>query len=138
MHTFLSQNLYIKLIKPASSKCVTFVELDSILLKIWLSLLQMPRIVVVPTIVTVLRGWLCFNQHNLQSIQNTLAPIITNHRKYADVTTTLKRLHSLPVSHHCIFTTATLVYKFLHSGSPTYFGPICPFVSAQLLLQYQA
>ena len=64
-----------------------------------------------------------FNQHKLQSIQNTLARIVTNHRKYAHVTPILKHLHWLPVKYRCMFKTATLVYKFLHSGSPSYFQP---------------
>ena len=38
----------------------------------------------------------------------------------------LKRLHWLPVESRCIFKTATLVYKFLHSGHPSYFGPLLP------------
>ena len=43
------------------------------------------------------RGFSCFNQHKLQSIQNTLARIVTNHRKYPHVTPILKQLHWLPV-----------------------------------------
>ena len=62
-----------------------------------------------------------FNLHKLQSIQNTLARIVTNHRKYAHVTPILKQLHLLPVKYRCMFKTATLVYKFLHSGSSSYF-----------------
>ena len=68
-------------------------------------------------------GLSCFNQHKLQSIQNTLTRIVTNHRKYAHVTPILKQLHWLPVKYGCMFKTATLVYKFLHSGSPSYFQP---------------
>ena len=72
---------------------------------------------------SLFRGLSCFNQHKLQSIQNTLAWIVTNHRKYAHVTPILKQLHWLPVKYRCMFKTATLVYKFLHSGSPSYFQP---------------
>ena len=57
----------------------------------------------------------------LQRIQNNLARIITNHRRYAHVTPILKQLHWLPVKYRCMFKTATPVYKFLHSGSPSYF-----------------
>ena len=71
---------------------------------------------------SLFRGLSCFNQHKLQSIQNTLARIVTNHRKYAHVTPILKQLHWLPVKYRC--KTATLVYKFLHSGSPSYFQPL--------------
>ena len=69
------------------------------------------------------RGLSCFNLHKLQSIQNTLARIVTNHRKYAHVTPILKQLHWVPINYRCMFKTATLVYKFLHSGSPSYFQP---------------
>ena len=65
----------------------------------------------------------CFSQHKLQSIQNIFARIVTNHRKYAHVTPILKQLHWLPVKYRCMFKTATLVYKFLHSGSPSNFQP---------------
>ena len=72
---------------------------------------------------SLFRGLSCFNQHKLQSIQNTLARIFTDHRKYARATPILKQLHWLPVKYQCTFKTATLVYKFLHSGSPSYFEP---------------
>ena len=51
----------------------------------------------------------------------TLARIVTNHRKYTHFTPILKKLHWLPVKYRCMFKTSTLVYKFLHSGSPSYF-----------------
>ena len=41
---------------------------------------------------SLFRGLSCFN-HKFQSIQNTLAHIVTNHRKYAHVTPILKQLH---------------------------------------------
>ena len=72
---------------------------------------------------SLFRGLSCFNLHKLQSIQNTLARIVTNHRKYAHVTPILKQLHWLPIKYRCMFKIATLVYKFLHSGSPFYFQP---------------
>ena len=72
---------------------------------------------------SLFRGLSCFNQHKLQSIQNTLARTATNHRRYAHVAPILKQLHWLPVKYRCIFKTATLVYKYLHSGSPSHFDP---------------
>ena len=45
---------------------------------------------------SLFRGLSCFNQHKLQSIQNTLARIVTNHEKYAHVTPILKQFHWLP------------------------------------------
>ena len=76
---------------------------------------------------SLFRGLSGFNQYKLQSIQNTL--VFTNHGKYAHVTPILHKLHWLPVRYRCIFKTATLVYKFLHSGSPSYFEPFLSFSS---------
>ena len=50
---------------------------------------------------SLFRGLSCFNQHKLQSIQNTLACIVTNHRKYAHVTPILKQLYWLPIKYRC-------------------------------------
>ena len=36
----------------------------------------------------------------------------------------LKKLHWLPVEQPMVFKTATLVYKFLHTGFPRYFAPL--------------
>ena len=62
---------------------------------------------------SLFRGLLCFNQHKLQSIQNALAHMVTNHRKYAHVTPILKQLHWLPLKYRCMFKIETLVYNFL-------------------------
>ena len=78
---------------------------------------------------SLFRGLSGFSQHKLQSIQNTLARIVTNDRKYAHVTPILQKLHWLPVKYRCIFKTAILVYKFLHSCSPSYFKPFLSFSS---------
>ena len=64
-----------------------------------------------------------FNLHKLQCIQNSAARIILNTSKYTSTTPVLKKLHWLPVEHFSVFKTATLVYKFLHSGFPKYFAP---------------
>ena len=62
--------------------------------------------------------------HNEQgSIQNTSPKIVTNCDQYSWASPMSKQLHWLPVELHCIFKTATMVYKFLHTGSPSYFGP---------------
>ena len=64
------------------------------------------------------------NMHKLQCVQNTLARIVTNCNKYTQASPILKRLYWLPVEFCCIFKTATLFYKFLHNGHPSYFGPL--------------
>ena len=50
------------------------------------------------------------NIRKLQCIQNTLAGIVINCNKYKQASP--------------IFKTATLVYKFLHSGHPSYFSSL--------------
>ena len=85
-----------RLLKPVSPRYVTFIELESILFMKWLSMLQMPLLVVVWTIYNSLfRGLSYFN---LQSIRNTLSYIVENHRKYAHATPLLNQLHWLPVN----------------------------------------
>ena len=65
-----------------------------------------------------------FNMRKLQCIQNTLGRIVTNCNIYSlNTTPILKKLHQLTVEFQCIFKTATLVYKFLHSCHPSYFSP---------------
>ena len=62
------------------------------------------------------RGISNINQKKLQCIQNSLACIVTNRRKFDHVTSILMQLHWLPVYYRCILKTATLVYKYLHNG----------------------
>ena len=62
------------------------------------------------------------NSRRLQCIQNTLARIVTNQRRFTRASPILRELHWLPVKYRCIFKTATLVYKFLSSGTPDYFS----------------
>ena len=69
------------------------------------------------------RGLSSFNQHKLQSNQNTSTHIVTVHRNYAHVIPILRRLHWLPVNYRGTFKATTLVYKVLHSDFLSYFGP---------------
>ena len=62
------------------------------------------------------------NMLKLQGVQNTLARIVTRHTKFSSTTPLLKKLHWLPVRYCSIFKTATIVYKFLHTGNPSYFS----------------
>ena len=64
-----------------------------------------------------------FNLRKLQHIQNSAARIVSNTSRYTSITPVLKKLHWLPVEQHIMFKTATLVYKFLHTGFPRYFAP---------------
>ena len=69
-----------------------------------------------------------FNLRKLQCIQNSAARIVSNTSRYTSITPVLKKLHWLPVEHCSVFKTATLVYKFLHTGFPQYFAPSHPTV----------
>ena len=73
---------------------------------------------------SLLRSLSSLNMHKLQWIQNTLARIVTNCNKYPRTSPIIKQLHFVPIEFHCIFKTGTLVYKFLHSGHPSYFGSL--------------
>ena len=57
-----------------------------------------------------------FNQHKLKCIQNSAARIVSNISRCTSITPVLKKLHWLPVEQRMVFKTATLVYKFLHTG----------------------
>ena len=72
---------------------------------------------------SLFRSLSSFHISKLQCIQNTLWRIVTNCNRYSRASPILKKLHWLPVEFQCIFKTATLVYKFLHSGHPNYFSP---------------
>ena len=52
-----------------------------------------------------------------------LARIASNTSRYTSITPVLKKLHWLPVEQCIVFKTATLVYKYLHTGFPRYFAP---------------
>ena len=54
--------------------------------------------------------------------QNSAARIVSNTSRYTSITPVLKKLHWLPVEHRSVSKTATLVYKFLHTGFPKYFA----------------
>ena len=55
-----------------------------------------------------------FNLHKLECIQNSVARIISNTSRSSrySITPVLKKLHWLPVEHHSVFKTATLVLSF--------------------------
>ena len=63
------------------------------------------------------------NIRKLQCIQNSAARIVSNTSRYTSIAPVLKKLHWLFVEQCTVFKTATLVYKFLHTGFPKYFAP---------------
>ena len=58
-----------------------------------------------------------FNLHRLQSIQNSAARIVTNSSKFTWITPVLRTLHWLSIQFCSEFKLATLLYKFIHTGS---------------------
>ena len=103
-----------------SSKCVTSIELVNIL---------PTRVLAANALVCsrldycnpLFRGLLAFNLHKLQCIQNTLALIVTNHRKYAHVTPILK---ATPLAACCVPLHVQIHNsKLLPCDSQSYFGP---------------
>ena len=95
----------------------------------------MPWLVVIWTIVTLCLE-VCHISININCkvfrIPLLVLSQIREKKKYAHVTPILKQLHWLPVKYRWLFKTARLVYKFLNSGSPSYFEPFlslnsCPY-----------
>ena len=64
-----------------------------------------------------------FNLCKLQCIQNSAARIVSNASRYSSITPVVKQLHWLPVLWRMVFKTATLIYKFLHTGFPKDIAP---------------
>jgi hypothetical protein len=60
------------------------------------------------------------NFNKLQRVQNTLARVVLNRRKFDHITPSLAELHWLPVRQRTTFKIATLTYKLLHSSQPHY------------------
>ena len=72
---------------------------------------------------SLFRSLSCRDLKKLQCVQNSLARIVTRSSKFCHITPALKSLHWLPIRQRIRFKTATLIYKFLHTGKPAYFGP---------------
>ena len=69
------------------------------------------------------RGLSVATLRKLQCIQNSLARIVCRTTCLSHTTPLRKALHWLPIRHRCIFKTALLVYKYLHTNCPKYFSP---------------
>ena len=72
---------------------------------------------------SLFRGLSVANLRKLQCIQNSLARIVCRTTCLSHTTPLRKALHWLPIRHRCIFKTALLVYKYLHTNCPKYFSP---------------
>ena len=126
MQIFHSLSISRGLATRASFRCVTSVELESISLLKWQSLLQMLWLVVVWTIVT-----LCSEVCPV-SISTNCKVFRTPLLVLLQIIESMLMLHPFyrnSTGCRCIFKTAILVYTFLHSGSPSYFEPFLSFNS---------
>ena len=72
---------------------------------------------------SLFRGLSVANLRKLQCIQNSLARTVCRATCLSHTTPLRKALHWLPIRHRCIFKTALLVYKYLHTNCPKYFSP---------------
>jgi Reverse transcriptase (RNA-dependent DNA polymerase) len=60
------------------------------------------------------------NFNKLQRLQNTVARVVLNWRKFDHINPSLAELHWLPIRQRTTFKMATLTYKLLHSSQPHY------------------
>ena len=77
-----------------------------------------------------------FKMRILQCIHNTLSRIVTNCNTYSRSSPILKQLYWLPFEFCCIFKTATLIYKFLHSGHQSYFSHLLSILCGKYGTRY--
>ena len=69
------------------------------------------------------RSLSCRDLKKLQCVQNSLARIVIRTSKFSHITPVLRSLHWLPIRHRIRFKTASIIFKFLHTGTPVYFSP---------------
>ena len=69
---------------------------------------------------SVLAGITSANLDRLQSVQNTLARVVTGMQRWDHITPVLAGLHWLPVQAWITFKIATMVYKIREPRQPTY------------------
>ena len=58
--------------------------------------------------------------HRLERIQNTLSKVVTRQHGRTSISATLQKLHWLPIKWMINFKVATVTYKVLESGEPSY------------------
>jgi len=67
------------------------------------------------------------NFNKLQRVQNTLARVVLRLRKFDHITPALMELHWLPIKHRVTFKLATLTFKTMQFGQPTYLRDLVKF-----------
>jgi hypothetical protein len=60
------------------------------------------------------------NINKIQMVQNTVARVITGHRKFDHITPVLKNLHWLPIKNRIKFKYCTIIFKTLLHNEPIY------------------
>ena len=68
----------------------------------------------------MLFGLPAIDNHRIQMIQNITARLVTRTPRQQSITSTLKKLHWLPVDNHIIFQLLLITFKAQHSSSPSY------------------
>ena len=71
----------------------------------------------------------------LQSIQNTVARVVTRTRKFDHITPILKQLHWLPVRYRIVFIILLLVYKALNGTGPSYISELLKYHTSEWKLR---
>ena len=74
--------------------------------------------------------------HELQTIQNTAARIVTCRKKTHHITPVLRKLHWLPVPYRIVFKILHLVYKGLNGLAPTYISELLHYRVSYRLLRF--
>ena len=69
---------------------------------------------------SVLYGTCAANIAKLQRVQNELARVVTYKKRADHIRPVLENLHWLPINYRIDYKVASLVYKVLSTGSPTY------------------
>jgi len=86
---------------------------------------------------SILFGTSVSNLRKVQRVQNTLAKIVLNNSSLSS-TTALRQLHRLPVKQRIHFKIATLTYRTLQSGSPSYLSSLINLNAETLLQDFSA
>ena len=74
--------------------------------------------------------------NKLQHIQNAAARLVTDTRKYDQVTPVLRDLHWLPIRRRIVFKLATMVFKCQHGLCPSYLAEDCMLLSDTRVRQH--
>ena len=87
---------------------------------------------------SLLYGVSSTNAARLQLVQNTLARVVTGSGRREHITTTLKRLHWLPVKHRIDYKIAAMTFKARQTGEPAYLNSLITAYTPARSLRFAA